>query len=143
MTSLSGDESTHNVIELRLPLEAEHVAVLRAATGAIAGTISFNYDEIMQLRVAVVEVFEIAIRQVARQEHRSQIGEFAALFELERERMQILATYQPVYRGRPDTDEQQESEALLESLMDEVDFGIDTAGQASVRMVKYKTVREA
>ena len=49
---------------MRLPPKPEYLSVLRAAIGVIAGDISFNYDEIIQLRVAVSEAFQMTIRQV-------------------------------------------------------------------------------
>ena len=39
---------TEDVIELRLPPRPEHIPVIRAVIGAVAGGMNFNYDEIVQ-----------------------------------------------------------------------------------------------
>ncbi len=49
-----------DVIELRLPLKLEYLGVVRGLVGVIAGALDFNYDEVMHLRVALSEVFEMA-----------------------------------------------------------------------------------
>ena len=51
-----------DVIEVRLPLKADYLSVLRATVGVLAGEMSFNYDEIIQLRVAISEAFSMAVR---------------------------------------------------------------------------------
>ena len=55
---------TNDVIEVRLPPKPEYLPVIRAAVGVIVGTMFFNYDEIIQIRVAAAEAFELAIRQI-------------------------------------------------------------------------------
>ena len=42
-----------DTVHLRLPVKPEYLAVLRATTGVIAGNMDFNYDEVMQIRVAM------------------------------------------------------------------------------------------
>ncbi len=53
---------TDDLIELHLPPKAEYVPIVRALAGVIAGEMSFTYDEIVQIRVAVSELFEIGVR---------------------------------------------------------------------------------
>ena len=45
----------NDVFELRLPPKSQYVSILRATVGVIAGNMSFNYDEIIQIRTAVSE----------------------------------------------------------------------------------------
>ncbi|MCH8993835.1 MAG: UDP-N-acetylglucosamine 1-carboxyvinyltransferase, partial [Chloroflexi bacterium] len=54
------ESMTQDVIQMRLPLKSEYLPVLRAAVGVIAGGMEFTYDEVMQLRVAISEVFDLA-----------------------------------------------------------------------------------
>ncbi len=53
-------DSTQDVIELRLPLKLDYLNVIRATVGVIAGALDFTYDEVMQFRVALSEIFELA-----------------------------------------------------------------------------------
>ena len=71
---------TNDVIQLRLPLKPEYLTLLRAAVGVIAGTISFNYDEIMQLRAAVSEVFDLGVKSVSGKEGNSEHDELSIRF---------------------------------------------------------------
>ena len=128
---------------LRLPLKSEYFGVLRAAVGAIGGTLSFPYDEIMQLRIAVSEVLTLMMkhrtfaddlpREAGPAEYRLVVR-----FALEPDRIEILMTCPADYVRRLDSEEQRESEAVLGSLMDEVEYGVEGDGEMIVRMVKRK-----
>ena len=48
-----------DVIELRLPPRSEYLTLVRAAVGVISGGMPFNYDEIIQLRVAISEAVQM------------------------------------------------------------------------------------
>ena len=54
-----------DVIEIKLPPSSEYLAVVRATIGVIAGNMSFNYDEVIQLRVAASEVFSLAMEWIS------------------------------------------------------------------------------
>ncbi len=128
---------TGDVIELRLPLKLEYLGVVRGLVGVIAGSLDFNYDEVMQLRVALSEVFEMATHL---EEH-----------ETETEPRDVVITFQPstdgievrvaapvglvrdIFGERGD-----ESRALLDSLMDSVEYDTDGA----VRMVKRRSAEK-
>jgi len=126
-------------MELRLQLKPKYLPILRATTGAVAGVVSFNYDEIMQLRVAVSEVFDIAIKYVAQEERVSEMNELAARFLVHPDKLEILIMGPRNYTGYLNREEGKESLALLRSLMDEVEFGAEIAGKTLLRMVKYKS----
>lgn len=130
---------TDNFIELRLPLRREYISVLRGIVGVIAGTVSFNYAEIVQLRVALSEVFELAIKHVGQRGRESQDKELATRFEVQDDKFAISITCPIDSTNFPDTDEERESEALINNLMDEVEFGVEKRGEVVVRMVKYKS----
>ena len=55
-----------DIIELRLPPKEEYQSLVLALIGAIAGDSSFNYVQIIQLKVAVSEAFQLAIKRVER-----------------------------------------------------------------------------
>ncbi len=138
MTKSKGRSWTNDVIELRLPLKPEYLLILRATTGVVAGVISFNYEEIMQLRVAVSEVFELAIKHVTPGSGISEVNELVVRFSVYPEKMEILIVGPRDYISYLNTEEGKESLALLRSLTDEVEFGAAVAGKTVVHMVKYK-----
>ena len=130
---------TTDRIELRMPLKLRYLNVLRAATGVIAGTISMNYDEVMQLRVATSAVFESAIKHLLHGEPAPEVTDLAVSFAVHPDRIEIVMTDQAVYAGGPDSEDHRESLDLLRSLVDEVEFGIEADGKTFVRMVKTKS----
>ena len=133
-----------DVIEVRLPLKADYLSVLRATVGVLAGEMSFNYDEIIQLRVAISEAFSMAVRWYTEAgpipaSTELAVRELAVRFIVEPDRLEILIPNP----GDPQTpsplEDDIESQALLESLMDEVEFGGRESGKALVRMAKHKS----
>ena len=135
---------TKDVIELRLPPNAQYLPVFRATIGVIAGAMSFNYDQIVQLRVAVSEAFDLAIKYVTRV---SEVNALAVRFTVEPDKLEILIPPPESYVGHGDSqgesEEEKESKVLLESLMDELEFGAGDPGKPIVRMVKYQSARAA
>ncbi len=140
-------------IEMRLPPKPEYLSVLRAAIGVIAGDMSFNYDEIIQLRVAVSEAFQMTIRQVPQEPQVSTAVGLVVHLTVEPDNIEIVIFKLQNYTSclphlganqiPPDTEEEIESRALLESLMDEVEVGREAAGEPLIRMVKYKAATKA
>ncbi len=133
----------NDVILLRLPLKPEYLPVLRATVGVIAGAISFDYNEIIQLRVAISEVFDLALKQAARQELAAEGNELAVRFTIGPGKVEILTTSPADYTSQYDSEEEKESRALLESLMDEVEISAGPGGKTLVRMGKYKPTEGA
>ena len=132
---------TNERFELQLPLKSHYSSVLAATIGAIAGTISFPYDEIVQLRVAVSEVLTFMSKHMPLADGLPQTQDptedrLVVSFATEPGRILILMTCSADYRHRWDTEEWRESEALLGSLMDEVEYGIEGTGETVVRMAK-------
>lgn len=127
-----------DVIELRVPLKSEYLLILRAITGVVAGVLSFNYDEIMQLRVAVSEIFDLAIKHLTRT---SAAGELDVRFSIHPDKIEVLIMGPKGYTGHLNREEGKESMALLQSLMDEVEFGAEVAGRTLIRIVKYKSLK--
>ena len=130
--------SSSDVIQLRLPLKSPYLTVLRSTVGVIAGTLDFGYDEIMQFRAAMSEVFELAIKRDHDPEGRAEPGELLARFEPGPDSLQIDLNAGLDLWADLGTDALEESKALLESLMDRVELGPD---KGRVWMVKYKTIR--
>ena len=128
-----------DIIELRLPLKPEYLPILRATTGVVAGVMSFNYQEIMQLRVVVSEVFNLAIKYVTLDGGISEVNELVVRFLVHLDKMEILIMGPRDYTSYLYREEGKESLALLRSLTDEVDFGAEVAGKTVVRMVKYRS----
>lgn len=139
-TRASAGVSLADVIEIKLPPAPEYLAVLRATIGVIAGNMSFNYDEIIQLRVAVSEVFNLAMEWVSKDVAPSATRELALQFVVEGDRLEILVPNQISYTVSLTGDQMAESRALLESLMDEVEFGGGVGQDPLIRVAKSSTV---
>lgn len=140
LQELSGGQLS-DVIELRVPPKLEHQAVVRAAIGVIAGGLSFNYDEIIQLRVAVSEAFEVMLRRVQRSGPEALPSEVTIRFKTDADSVEVLIPGWPSIPGYAATEEDAESHALLESLMDEIMLDGGSNGEPVVRMLKRREVR--
>ena len=127
---------TSDTIELRLPLKSEYLPVLRAVIGVVAGTASFKYDDIIQLRVAASEAFDIATRHAAQKEGPSEVTELTVRFAVTLDKIEILIIGPKDYGSHLDREHGEESRELLKSLVDEVEFATD---RGSLRIVKYKS----
>ena len=130
-------DPTQDVIELRLPLKLEYLNVIRATVGVIAGTLDFTYDEVMQFRVALSEIFELATH-LAEHESPDDPGDISFRFEPQPEGRGVRVGAAVTVVRDLVAEEQDEGRALLDSLMDSVEF--DTDG--TVHMVKYRSIRE-
>ena len=138
-TRASAELSLADVIEIKLPPTSEYLAVVRATIGVIAGNMSFNYDEIIQLRVAVSEVFNLAMEWVTKDAASSATRELALQFVVEGDRLEILVPNQINYTVSLTGDQMVETRALLESLMDEVEFGGGSGQDPLIRVAKNRT----
>ena len=128
-----------DVIEIKLPPSSKYLAVVRAAIGVIAGNMSFNYDEVIQLRVAASEIFNLAAEWVSQDIAASATGDLALQFVVEGGKLEILVPNQISYAVSLTGDEMAESRALLESLMDEVALGGGAGDEPLIRAAKYNT----
>ncbi len=106
--------------------------------GAVAEVASSNYDEIKQLRVAVSEVFELALKHVMRGRGVSEVNELVIRFSGYPDKIEILIVGPRDYTSYLNTEEGKESLALLRSLVDEVEFGAEVAGKTVVRILHRK-----
>ena len=99
---------------------------------------SFNYDEIIQLRVAVSEAVQMATQWATQEEIEATGAQLVVRFTIDRDWLTILLTV-PEGLSRPVTAEpDEEGLALLQSLVDEVEFGGGAAGEPLIRMIKYR-----
>lgn len=126
-----------SVVELRIPGEAEWVAVARLTAAAIASRLDFSLDEIDDLKLAVAEACTNAIRR----------GSASAPIELifEAQLDSIVVTVRDVataghLESVEEDDDQERIEGLglfiIRSLMDEVDFRVDPASGGVLVMTK-------
>ena len=126
-----------DVIEVRLPPDHKYLPLLRAAVGVLAGIELFNYDEIIQLRTAVVEAFNLASRW-PEQEGASDNAEGVSMrFVVAANKLEILVLNRPGSIGQIDVESEVESCAILESLMHEVRFGGGADNGPLITMTKY------
>ena len=131
------EESLPDVIEIRLPQNSDYLPLLRATAGVLAGIMSFNYDEIIQLRLAVSDAFSLAARRAGPDS--AIASEISMQFVVAAEKIEILIQNRP-FIGRIDTELEMESCAFLESLMDEVAFDGEAENDPLITMTKYITV---
>ena len=131
--------SLADVIEVRLPPSPDYLPVIRATVGVLAGIMSFNYDEILQLRVAVSEAFNLATRWAKKEGEVTGPDEVSLRFVVTADQMEILVTNRLGFIGQIDTERELESCATLESLMDGVQFGGGAANEPLIRMTKSNT----
>ncbi len=129
---------TTDVIELRVPPKAQFLPVIRANIGVIAGGVSFDYDQIIQLRTAVAEAFEIAIGCVSQGEPSTPPQEVVVRFSVNAGGIEVLVTSDGPYEPPSGGEEGLEIRALLESLVDQLEMGSGAPGTPIVRMAKYK-----
>ena len=130
---------TEDVIELRLPPRPEHIPVIRAVIGAVAGGMNFNYDEIMQLRVAATEAFEISVRNIGKADPGAVESPLTVRFSSERDSIEILITAPRDYIGPFSRVDEAEGRAVLQSLLDELEYGTGNAEEPMFRMVKRRS----
>ena len=127
-----------DVIELWLPLKSEYLTLVRATVGVISGGMSFNYDEIIQLRVAVSEAVQLATQWATREDSEATGTQLVVRFTVKPDRLVILLTVPEGLAGATTVEPDEEGLALLQSLVDEVEFGSGDPGQLLIRMVKNR-----
>ena len=140
-TESTGDSLTGEPVELKLPPRAQYLPVLRATLGVVAGSMSFDYDEIMQLRVAVSEAFELAIEHLQGQHDPPENASLSVTFIAHPDWLEITVMDPGVPAGAVESAEEVESRVVLDSLLDSVEFGVLAAGSRVTRMVKCKSRR--
>lgn len=132
-----------DVIEVRLPPDPKYLPLLRAAVGVLAGIELFNYDEIIQLRSAVSEAFILAARWANQESAPTSPDEVSIRFVVAADKIEMHVSNRLGFGGRIDIQDEVESCALLESLVDEVAFGDGAANEPLIRMTKYNTAESA
>lgn len=124
-------------VELSLPLKPQYVLTLRATIGVVAGTVSFAYDEIMELRAAASEIFDAAVNHPnPSPEHGNEL---TVQLVVDPDKIEITMIGPENFTDALHGQRGEESRAVLRSLMDEVDFGVESPGKTGVRMLKYRS----
>ena len=129
--------SLADVIDVRLPPTPDYLPVLRATVGVLAGIMLFNYDEIIQLRTAVAEAFNLASRWPEQEVASDDTEGVSMRFVVAANTLEILVSNRPGFIGQIDIEREVESCAILESLMDEVRFGGGADNGPLISMSKY------
>ena len=131
-----------DVIEVRLPPNPEYLPLLSASVGVLAGIMEFNYDEILQLRIAVSEAFDLTARWANKAGEATGPDEISVRFVVAADKMEVLVMNRLGYIGAIDLEREVESCSTLRSLMDEVRFGDGAADGPLISMTKA-IVKEA
>ena len=133
-----GNGLADNTVALRLPARSDYLSVLRATVGVVAGNMSFTYDELVQLRVAASEAFGLALKHLAQGHGSPEVSSVTVYLVVGAEALEVLVT-DPGFRPGPvESAEEAESRAVLESLVDTVEFGVEAAGERVIRLVKRR-----
>ena len=127
-----------DVIELWLPLKSEYLTLVRATVGVISGGMSFNYDEIIQLRVAISEAVQMATQWATQEQIEATEAQLVVRFTVNPDGLGILLTIPEGLARAIAAEPDEEGLALLQSLVDEVEFGSGEPGQLLIRMVKNR-----
>ncbi|HEY3248088.1 MAG TPA: ATP-binding protein [bacterium] len=117
-------------IELTIPGRPEYVAVVRLAAAAIAGRMSFTFDEIEDLKVAVGEVCSSAIL--------TGTPRLLIAFDVRPQQLDIAVTHSPGQAPRAKR-EQDLDKLLVQVLMDDVvitNDGAEHVTRMSKRLAK-------
>ncbi len=134
------EDLADNILELRLPAKRKYLPIVRSTAGVIAGTMSFDYDDILQIRVAVSEAFGVALRRLERKNEPSKAHRQVVYFVIDPPKLEILIADPGGFPGEVAVREEGESRAVLESLVDKVVFGVEAGGRHFVRLVKCKSL---
>ena len=140
LTDNSGERLRADAIEVRLPPRPRYLAALRAISGVLAGSVSFNYDEIMEIRAAISEVFELVVKRAMERQEATPLDKVTFTFTVQADYIEIII--EPTVGSSSimvSEAEEQESRAFLESLMNEVEFATGADGAPVIRMVKRKS----
>ena len=127
-----------DVLDVRLPSKDEYLPVIRAVVGVLAGGLSFNYDEVIQLRTAVAEAFDLILRRTLQGFPDAILPEITVRFTITPHTLEVSLPTHLEDTGRQYFQEEVESKALLESLVDEVELEGEAGGAPSIRLVKYR-----
>ncbi len=129
-------------VELSLPLKPQYLLVLRATVCVVAGTVSFAYDEIMELRAAASEIFDAAVNHPTPTPERGNEDELTVQLVVDPDKIEITMIGPENFTDALHGQQGEESRAVLRSLMDEVEFGVERPGKTGVRMLKYRSAGE-
>ena len=145
VTNGNGEAPASNSIdtlELRLPPKTEYLPVVRATAGVVAGGMSFNYDEVIQVRTAVAEAFELTVRRAVQGAQIPPGLELTIRFTISPETLEVFLPTQLDVAGQRISPEEVESRALLESLVDKLELDADANGVNSIRLVKNRQLSD-
>ena len=135
---LGGRYVAGETVELLLPPKVEYVPVLRAVVGVVAGTLSFNYDEIIAIRVAVSEALGLVLRHIQREGLPGDSGGIKAGFVIGHDSLKVVLTAPGPGYVDTESAKDMESQAVLESLVDSVEIGVEGSGERVITLVKYR-----
>ena len=108
----------------------------------VAGGLDLDYDEILQLRVAISEAFEMVTRQIGSNEAIDDSSEIATVFVIRPDRLEVLVR-DPGYRqGATEDSKEKESRVVHESLADAVEIGAEERGHRVIKLVKRRSAEE-
>ena len=136
--TMGGPRSLGETVELLLPSKVEYVPVLRAVVGVVAGTLSFNYDEIIAIRVAVSEAFGLVLQHMQRGGRAGDSDGVKTSFVIGDDHLKVMLTAPGSGYEDAESAADVESRAVLESLVDSVEIGAERSGERVISLVKYR-----
>ena len=100
---------------------------------------SFNYDEILQLRVAVSDAFELAIKYAGQQDSLADKRNLEVDLVVTDDALEVRVTGPgPAFDDAPGGDEE-ESRSVIGSLVDRVRFPTEADGERVITLLKLRS----
>ncbi|MCL5291346.1 MAG: hypothetical protein M1548_02300 [Actinobacteria bacterium] len=118
-----------DLVALKIPAIEEYSELLRLAVVGIANRLSFNLDEIEDIKLGVDEAFTIAV-------HNKEQSEFEISFQLYPDRLEMVVDNLGAIKALEQELYQKFGFSLLHSVMDVVEW--EKSGSERLRMVKLK-----
>jgi anti-sigma regulatory factor (Ser/Thr protein kinase) len=135
---LDGQYVAGETVDLLLPARVEYIPVLRAVAGVVAGALSFSYDEIIALRVAVSEAFGLALRHTRGGGPNGGSEGIKVSFVIAVGHLEVVIAAPGVKFAEGENAEDVESRAVLESLVNSVTIGDGRSGERVISLVKHR-----
>ena len=125
------------VVELRVPPRAEYQRVVEAMATVVAGDADFTYDQVIQMRVAVGEVYRLAVASFP--EEGDGDTPLLFLFNIYDDRVEITVTdHLDALWEYLQSAGAQEGTALVRGLVDAADFTATFQGAPAMWLLKRR-----
>ncbi len=127
-----------NFVELWLPLNQTYLPVLRSVAGVISGVAGFGYDDVVNLRTAVAETFDLVIRRSAHGSNGAAEATLTVRWFVRADRIETILDAPNGFHGFPADAAEEEGRDLLFCLQDGFEVATTAPNSAQLRLVKFR-----